>query len=156
MTDTDGKELLAEHLTSFMTFRLARAPNKLNAQISHYLRIYSDISLVDWRVLRLLEAMGDTTMSQLSRLLQMDKGQLSRKIRGLVERKLVTSRVDQVDSRQEILRIDDAGRQLVKDVLPKVQERQRLLVEGISQADLEIFLEVLAKIDTASEMRDPL
>ena len=148
MSDTNGKELLAGHLTSFMTFRLARAHNKLNAQISHYLRIYSDIGLVDWRVLRLLEAMGDTTMSQLS--------QLSRKIRGLVERKLVTSRVDQVDSRQQILRIDEAGRQLVRDILPKVQERQRLLVEGISQADLEVFLEVLAKIDAASETRDPL
>ncbi len=156
MSDTDGNQQAAEHLTSFMTFRMARAHNKLNAQISHYLKIYSDITLVDWRVLRLLEAMGDTTMSQLSRLLQMDKGQLSRKIRGLVARKLVTSRTDLVDSRQQILRIDGAGRDLVRDVLPKVQERQRMLVEGISQRELEIFLDVLAKIDTASEARDPL
>ncbi len=156
MSDTDGNQQAAEHLTSFMTFRMARAHNKLNAQISHYLKIYSDITLVDWRVLRLLEAMGDTTMSQLSRLLQMDKGQLSRKIRGLVARKFVTSRMDLVDSRQQILRIDEAGRDLVRDVLPKVQERQRMLVEGISQRELEIFLDVLAKIDTASEARDPL
>ncbi len=156
MSNPDGNERVAAHLTSFMTFRLARAHNKLNAQISHYLKIYSDITLVDWRVLRLLEAMGDTTMSQLSRLLQMDKGQLSRKIRGLVVRKLITSRMDMVDSRQQILRIDAAGRDLVRHILPKVQERQRMLVEGISRQELEIFLDVLARIDIASETRDPL
>lgn len=156
MSNPDGNERVAAHLTSFMTFRLARAHNKLNAQISHYLKIYSDITLVDWRVLRLLEAMGDTTMSQLSRLLQMDKGQLSRKIRGLVARKLITSRMDMVDSRQQILRIDAAGRDLVRHILPKVQERQKMLVEGISRQDLEIFLDVLARIDIASETRDPL
>ncbi|QUJ75364.1 winged helix-turn-helix transcriptional regulator [Sulfitobacter albidus] len=150
------KPAVSEHLTSFLTFRIARTQNKLNAQITHYLKTQSDISLVDWRVLRLLDAMGDTTMSQLARLLQMDKGQLSRKIRGLVERGLITSRVDKIDSRQQILRIDAAGKAMVAATLPVVQHRQRRLVEGISEADLELFLDVLGRIDTASEDREPL
>ncbi|MEQ6248688.1 MarR family winged helix-turn-helix transcriptional regulator [Sulfitobacter sp. HNIBRBA3233] len=154
--DHDGTNDVAEHITSFLTFRIARTQNKLNAQITHYLKTQSDISLVDWRVLRLLDAMGDTTMSQLARLLQMDKGQLSRKIRGLVDRELVRSRVDRVDSRQQILRIGEAGRALVAEVLPLVQRRQRHLVNGISGEDLETFLDVLSKIDAASEHRDPL
>lgn len=156
MKDVPGKDQAADHLTSFLTFRMARTQNKLNAQITHYLKNAADVSLVDWRVLRLLDAMGDTTMSQLSRLLQMDKGQLSRKLRGLVERGLITSRIDEQDSRQQILRIDDAGRALVSELRPVVQRRQQMLVEGIPKADLEIFLDVLSKIDSASESRDPL
>ena len=156
MKDVPSKDHPAEHITSFLTFRIARTQNKLNAQIAHYLKTQADVSLVDWRVLRLLDAMGDTTMSQLSRLLQMDKGQLSRKLRGLIDRALIDSRMDQRDSRQQILRIDTAGRQLVAELMPMVQRRQRLLVEGISEDDLETFLDVLSKIDTASENRDPL
>lgn len=154
MSDVIEKSPISDHLTSFLTFRIARTQNKLNAQITHFLKTQSNISLVDWRVLRLLDAMGDTTMSQLSRLLQMDKGQLSRKLRALVERGLITSRVDSIDSRQQILRIDAAGRSLVAEVLPVVQRRQQLLVEAISEEELETFLDVLSKIDAAAEKRE--
>ncbi len=156
MTQIEENEDLAEHLTSFLTFRMARTQNKLNAQITHYLKVHSDIGLVDWRVLRLLDAMGNTTMSKLARLLQMDKGQLSRKIAGLVKRDLITSRTDDVDSRQQILHIDTAGRALVAHMLPKVRRRHEILIDGIPEKDIEVFLDVLARIDAASERRDPL
>ncbi|UWR23349.1 MarR family winged helix-turn-helix transcriptional regulator [Sulfitobacter sp. S190] len=156
MDHSDDTDRIAERLTSFVTFRLARTQNKLNAQITHYLKTHSDISLVDWRVLRLLEAMGDTTMSQLARLLQMDKGQLSRKITGLVKRALVNSRTDEIDSRQQILSIADEGRAIVEAMLPRALARQAMLTAEISQEELAQFLDVLGRIDRAAERRDPL
>lgn len=147
---------IAGHLTSFLTFRMARTQNKLNSQITYYLKTYSDLTLVDWRVLRLLEAMEEATMAQVARLLQMDKGQLSRKTRTLLERGFMSSRIDPDDNRKQLIKIEDAGRKLIQLMLPRVEQRQKLLVEGITPQEMEIFMQVLERIDIAAARRDPL
>jgi DNA-binding MarR family transcriptional regulator len=142
-----------EELRSFLTFRMARVQAKLNAQAMQLLRAQSDLTLVEWRVVQLLRLLDRASMSQLSREIHMDKGQLSRKIKTLVERGIVISEPDETDARQQILHLSARGIDLNTELMPMMRRRQKLLVEDISEGELEVFLKVLDKIDAATDNR---
>lgn len=151
--DPARKEAIAA-LTRIVTFRLARTQNKLNAQMTYLLRKTSDLSLVEWRILRMIAAYGPATMADLARLVEMDKGQLSRKVHAMTERDLITSTPDPVDHRKFILSLSPSAEGLLERLMPMVSRRIDALVGDISAEDLETFFNVLAHIDRAAEQRD--
>lgn len=151
---SDDPKPTSEELRSFLTFRMARVQAKLNAQAMHLLRSQSDLSLVEWRVIQLLRLFDNASMSQLAREISMDKGQLSRKIKTLVERGIVISAPDEMDARQQKLRLSPRGVALNKDLMPMMRQRQKLLAEGISSDEMAVFLDVLKKIEAATDIRD--
>lgn len=155
MTRTDDDQLReVADLTSVVTYRLARANNKLTAQVAHLLKESSDLSLAEWRILRLLAAQNETTMADLARATEIDKGQLSRKIKALREAGHVTVTPDAVDHRKLDLSITDAGRAAVNALLPMAAKRQAALRRKISDAELAIFLDVLQRLEEAAEIRE--
>ena len=155
MLDDDlvRKEAIAA-LTRIVTFRLARTQNKLNAQMTYLLRQTSDLSLVEWRILRMIAAYGPATMADLARLVEMDKGQLSRKVHAMTERDLITLIPDPVDHRKLILSLSPSAEGLLERLMPMVSRRIDGLVGDIPADDLETFFNVLAHIDRAAEQRD--
>ncbi|UWQ20169.1 MarR family winged helix-turn-helix transcriptional regulator [Jannaschia sp. W003] len=145
-------------LTSFVTFRLSRTQSKLTAHTTNLLRAHSDMTVAEWRLMRLLDAGGPTTMATLARQVQMDKGQLSRKIKGLAARGLVELRPDPRDSRRQVLRITPEGSATIERLVPVIRRRQELLTRDISPEDMKVFMRVLAQLDEASdhgEVPDP-
>ncbi len=151
--DTVREEAIAA-LTQIVTFRMARAQNKLNAQMTYLLRQTSDLSLVEWRILRMIAAYGPATMADLARLVEMDKGQLSRKVHAMTERDLIISIPDPVDHRKFILSLSPSAEGLLERLMPMASRRIHALVGDISAKDLETFFNVLAHIDRAAEQRD--
>jgi len=141
-------------LTSFVTFKLARTQNKLNAQATHFLKTQSDVSLVEWRILQLMRFFEGASMSQLAAQVQMDKGQLSRNVGAMIKKGLITTTPDKADHRKQILALTDTANAVIERMMPIMQQRQKLLVDGISPADLETFFNVLSVIDEAAEFRD--
>ena len=130
-------------LTKTLTFRLARTQHRLNAQATRLLRECSDLSLVEWRVLRVLAAFDNCSMSKAAREAQIDKGQLSRKIKGMIDRGLIVTSPDPIDMRQHTLRLSVAGRQTHDRVLPVMQARQQRLKAGLGEVEIDTFLDVL-------------
>jgi len=151
---TDQNEDTIGDLTSFVTFRMSRVMNKLNGQARHLLGNTSDLSLVDWRILQVLRLYKTTSMTALARDVSMDKGQLSRKMRAMIDKGLVLSEPDQTDQRQQILKLSEAGRDMNEKLMPMMRERQARLVRDISQSDLETFLQVLDALGKAAQDRD--
>jgi DNA-binding MarR family transcriptional regulator len=155
MTDANkDPNIGADELRSFLTFRMARVQAKLNAQAMQLLRAQSDLTLVEWRVIQLLRLLNKASMSQLAREIQMDKGQLSRKIKTLVARRIVISEPDKADARQQLLHLSAHGIELNIALMPMMRKRQELLVENINESDLGVFYTVLEKIEAATEIRE--
>lgn len=144
----------ARSLTSFVTFRMSRTQNKLNAQANFLLKSQSDLSLVEWRVIQLLKLFDGASMSKLSAEVQIDKGQLSRKINTMVAKGLIVAKPDARDHRKQNLHLTPKAKAVSDAIMPLMQKRQALLLAGVSEAELETFFKVLAVIDQAADERD--
>ena len=145
-TGTDMKDTTND-LSSVLTFRLARAQAGLNAQATRILKKHSELSLVEWRVIRVIEDIGSATLSRLSAEMHMDKGQLSRNVTGMIKKGLMISTPDKHDQRKAILDVTDAGRTILRHLTPIMDERQRRLKRDITADELKVFFDVIAKIE---------
>ncbi|MEM6306120.1 MAG: MarR family transcriptional regulator [Pseudomonadota bacterium] len=149
----DLKNVFSE-LTSFVTFRLARTQNKLNAQATAILKSRSDLSLVEWRIILIVQMLDGASMSQIASELQIDKGQLSRKVAAMTKKGLIFSQMDENDQRIQHLHLTPESKELAAQLTPVMQERQRRLLQGVEPRDAETFFRVLARIEKASGKRE--
>lgn len=139
---------------AFVTFRLARLQNKLNAQATRLLRRYSDISLTEWRVLLLVSAWDSTSMAQITRDAGIDKGQVSRAVKSLKSKGYLRTRANKVDARARRLRVTDAGDALREALLPRMLRRQDHLLRDVPEGDQAAFERVLDALDHGARADD--
>lgn len=136
-------------LTSFLTYRIARVQAKLNAQGTRLLKDVADVSLAQWRILAVLGFSGKATSAQLSRDAQIDKGLLSRKLKTLIDGGLVASTPHPTDRRVQNLALTEAGQAKYEATLPHTRARQGRLMGLMSASELEVFFDVLERIEAA-------
>ncbi len=137
-----------------MTYRLARTQNKLNAQATALLKANCKLSLVEWRIILLVQLYDGTSMSHIAADVQMDKGQLSRKVAVMTKKGLIRTAPDEHDHRIHHLHLTPKAQKLAGTITPVMRKRQELLVDGVKPAELEVFFKVLQRIDAAAEARD--
>ena len=138
----------SQELRSFVTYRIARVQNRLNAQAAGLLRMHSQLSLTEWRVISLSNLAGPATATALAREGQMDKGQISRAVKKLIESGYLRARIDQGDGRQTQLSLTDKGVAIHERLISIMRARQEHLVEDLSEAELETFFKVLESLET--------
>lgn len=139
-------------LTSFVTYRIARVQNRLNAQAAAILRKHTNLSLTEWRILSIVNLIGPTTASAISREVNMDKGQISRAVKPLASAGLLASVEHEHDHRQTILQLTPRGKSIVDANVQIMRERQAQLTHDIDDAELEAFYRVLDKLQNNIEM----
>ncbi|MEM7299538.1 MAG: MarR family winged helix-turn-helix transcriptional regulator [Pseudomonadota bacterium] len=139
---------------SFVTFRLARLQSGLNAQATAILKSQAGLSIVEWRLIQTLRMFKDASPTEIAAHVQIDKGQLSRKIKSMVSKGLLTVEIDKKDQRQQHLRLTEDAERLSQRMMPKMEARQNLLLVDVSGEDLAIFYSVVDKIEAASKIRD--
>ena len=138
-------------LHQFLTYRLSRVQAKLNAQATRILRDASGITLSQWRIIALVGAAGQTRMSQLAQEAALDKGLLSRNLKGLIESGVVIARPDESDHRAQVLTLSPKGIEIFERTLPVSRERQRNLRSELTEQELRVFRRVLDKLEIAAE-----
>lgn len=140
--------------SSFVTFRLAKLQSSLNAQATAILKSQSGLSLVEWRLIQTLRMFENASLTRLASIAQMDKGQLSRKIKAMVEKGLLHVEADKHDQRVQHLKLTTKAERLSGRMMPTMEARQALLLEEVSEDDLATFYSVVDKIGKASKVRD--
>ncbi|MEM6941336.1 MAG: MarR family transcriptional regulator [Pseudomonadota bacterium] len=140
--------------TSFVTFKLARLQSQLNAQAMALLKSKSDLTLVEWRLIQVLRMFENASLTEIAEHVQMDKGQISRKITTMVRKGLLRVERDKQDQRVQHLQLTQAAEALSRRIMPTMQTRQRLLLADVSAADLQIFYEVVDKLEAAAQVRE--
>ena len=141
-----------EGLRSFVTYRIARVQNRLNAQAAAILRKHTELSLTEWRILSLVNLMGPTTASAISREVEMDKGQISRAVKPLIDRGLLDPAEHARDNRHPILRLSDVGAEIVRENSQVMRGRQERLTHNISDEELATLYELLDKLFDNAKM----
>lgn len=142
------------NLRGFLTFRLARLQSQINSQAQHILRTHADVGQSEWRVLALVGEHDVCTMARIVREGQMDKAQVSRAVKSLTDKGYLSTRLDPFDHRQTILSLTASGSTLRDRIMPLMRARQRHLMSGLTQEEVETMFELIGRIETAAERRD--
>lgn len=142
-------------LTQFLTYRLARAQARLNAQARRILKEVAGLSLSQWRILSLIGHQGEATSSELAKMFDIDKGLFSRNLKTLVRDGHVVSASDERDSRVGRLSLTGSGRDLFDRTLPVMRQRQEALRSGLTEDELTTLYAALEKLEAAADDTTP-
>jgi DNA-binding MarR family transcriptional regulator len=121
---------------AFVSSRLAAAVNE-----SRY-----EMGPRDWRIIALLAAEAPMSLNTLARESNIDKGQASRTVADLIERKLIKRSADEQDGRGISLDLTAAGRNLYKKVFPAAVERNESLLSILSANERRVLESALDKL----------
>jgi len=98
----------------------------------------------DLRILVMLGAYQPISVNEVSRRTHIDKAWISRSLRGLLRRKLITKTTHPTDSRAASLSLTRKGEALLREIAPVAQEYQRQLLQGQRTRDVERMLDLLS------------
>lgn len=141
-------------LRRFLTYRLNRLQARLNAQAARYLTAHGGITLSEWRAIALIGSLEETTLTELSREAQIDKGLLSRTLKTLVERGMVDGRQDDRDNRVQRLTLTASGTKLHERILPRMRARQRFLQAALTTSEFAALHSAIDKLEIAAEVTE--
>ncbi len=141
-------------LYRFLTFRMSRVQAKLNAQANAILQREAGLTLTQWRILALVGAAGETTLSEMARTAALDKGLISRNLKAMVTDGLILASTDKKDHRIQHLTLSERGQIIHDRTLPRMQKRQDGLRSALTDEEFETMTRVLDKLEAAAEARD--
>ncbi|MBR0715731.1 MarR family winged helix-turn-helix transcriptional regulator [Bradyrhizobium liaoningense] len=95
------------------------------------------------------------SVARLAEAVGQDKGQISRALAELVARKLIAKAVNPNDNREVLVSLTKAGLAAHDAIVAGAQERNRLLLEQLSNDELALLMEQIDRLTTtAADMLD--
>jgi len=133
---------LERYVPAFLTW----IANKLSRGASqHYLSV-ADVGIETWRCLVLLAIEGSISAQQVSRVIGMDKGSVSRCFKSMQSKGLITLGLDAGDGRVRIATLTKQGRKLHDQILGIALERERALLAVLSVPERNTLIELLTRL----------
>ena len=98
----------------------------------------------DLRILVMLGAYQPISVNEVSRRTHIDKAWISRSLKDLLRRKLITKTSHPSDSRASLLSLTNKGEALLREIAPVAEDYQRQLLQGQRARDVERMLDLLS------------
>ena len=137
---------------SFITFRLAKLQNALNTQASKLLKRHGNVTLTEWRILIAISVSDMGQMADISRHSGFDKGQVSRGVKSLTKKGLVTSVADDEAARAQVLHVTPDGKAIIDAVLPHMLARTARIERDVGAESMKHFDRVLTLMEDAAKV----
>lgn len=142
-------------LDRFVPALLNWVANKLNRGSSSVYRKRFGIGITEWRVMALLAIEGEVTANRVVEFIGLNRGATSRALQALEERGLVSVRASGTDGRAKLNTLTKAGKQLHREMLPVVLDRERRLLRHLSPSEVDVLIELLHRLHaTLPELED--
>ena len=104
------------------------------------------VTLMEWRVIGSLALDAPLSLQQISHRFDLDKGQSSRTVAGLLERDLIHRSVNGDDRRSIELRLTPSGWRLYSRILLSARSRSERLLGCLDTAERKAFLRSFARL----------
>lgn len=117
--------------------------------------LHSKFSLAEVRVLYELAHMEEPTASAIAAILQVDEGYLSRILRDLRQRGLLTARAAKADRRQRRLALTARGRRAFSRLNARATAEVADMLRGLSSSDQDQLLASLGAVETLLSDTEP-
>lgn len=150
--EADGAGL---EVTDFLTTLVVNTGNALRRHITlEYARQFG-LSMAEWRILSVVAHAHEMSFSQLVVAAATDKGSLSRMLRNLQERGLLTLRTEGAGSRRKVTcTVSPAGKKLYKQVMPIARQRQAQMLLQLTAQERRVLYGALHKLRAACGPQD--
>lgn len=139
-------------LSKRYSFRLSALSNTLTLWSTRTFGRKFGISTVEWRVLTTIAQFGASPARDITANTIMDKGNVSRAVQTLLEKKLIKRRQDKSDSRTQIISLTPAGRRLNKRVSIISINRQKRLASVLSAEERRSLDRILEKLSREAKV----
>jgi len=126
----------------------------LNAQARALISKRGDLSLAQWRVLRLISLDVAHTSTALRKLMGIDKSQFSKEISQLIADGYITSAPYEADRRQQLLAMTDKGRAAYARIAPALDARQAHLMGALTDSQRDVMFEAIKALAEAAQRLD--
>ncbi len=132
LSTTDLMERIAklEALNAHLTFRISRMSKLLELEGAQRLSD-SDINLTAYRMMLVIEVFEEISVSDLSKIMLIDRAQISRAATELIGTGLLEARADRISKRKKLLALTAAGAELYDQLRTRFDEREAALVHEI-------------------------
>lgn len=141
-------------LADLVTIRMVVLFNLMRRSSIIALKRNFDLSEMQWRIMSHLGEFAPLSLNGLAEMLILDRGQLSRGVKAMVERGLLTRNRKPGGPEIEI-DLSDSGRDLYARMVTVAIERDARLVEGIDPVDVAVVARVIGQmIDKAEIVMD--
>lgn len=144
-------------LAAYLPYRLSILSNTVSGAIAAIYVTRYGLSVADWRIVAILGMAPDRPLTQkaLCARTRMDKVQVSRAVKRLLDLGHVEREIDTADRRRAHLQLTARGRAVYDDVAPATLEWERELLSRLTPAEAAILDTVIARLQqVADEMAD--
>ncbi|WP_394692331.1 MarR family winged helix-turn-helix transcriptional regulator [Hyphobacterium sp.] len=141
----------ALRLEAYLPYRLSVASNRASRWVARSYEAKFGLSIWQWRVIAVLGGADRLTAQELTAATAMDKVNVSRAVRALIERGLVNRQKHQSDGRSALLELTSAGRSVYDEVAPVALRHEADLLDGFSRAEIEQLNELLVRLEQRAE-----
>ncbi len=144
-TDRDGEREVLD-LGAYVPYFLTSISNTWSRSSS---RLYLDlfgVGVTEWRVVSQLAIEPMIAAQHICELIGLDKGAVSRSVASLVAAGHVRESADARDARRQVLALTPSGYALHDRLIAVALARERLLLDGLSQDEIEQLIGLLQRI----------
>jgi len=140
-------------IRDLLTFRIAMLAATNDRVGQSWLWTDFGLRILEWRVIGLTAALEPVRFGTIARRLLVDKGQLSRLVKGLVELRLIQTTPDDEDQRTMRVSMTQAGRELHRKALGKAFTRNDRIVSAMTRQETEMLFQLLDKLQPLMDHR---
>lgn len=124
------------------------------AQYQKLMRYAGDLSITEWRTLWDLNEVGSLSVAELALLQHTDHSQVSRNLPAMRNKGWITMRRSQVDGRQMVIELTDAGKAVYENAAPVFRRRRERVRQAFSEEEMATLLSLLERVET--ELKLPI
>ncbi|WP_417493547.1 MarR family winged helix-turn-helix transcriptional regulator [Maricaulis sp.] len=143
-------------LGDYLPYRLAIASNQVSSMVAQAYQSRFGITIWEWRVIAILGEGRPLTAQALCDVTAMDKVSVSRAVRALADRGLISRSHNAADRRSRLLSLTASGRAIYAEIAPVALEAERDLLTGLSSDEVARLTGLLDRLrDRARELKGP-
>jgi len=143
-------------LEHFLPYRLSLLTNTVSQGIASGYQREHELTVTEWRILAVLGRFPGRTASEVVERTAMDKVAISRAVKSLMKRGLLTRKTDSFDRRRRQLLISEGlGRRVLEEVVPTAQNYEKELLGALNKAERTHLDKLLGKLqEQAARLKD--
>jgi len=140
-------------LSAYLPYRLSILSNTVSSAIAALYEQKHQLSVADWRIMAILGMEPDRaqTQTELCSRTRMDKVQVSRAIKRLLNMGHVDRTVDPEDRRQAYLKLTKPGQRAYDYVMPVTLAWERAFLSRLSEAETQTLDTMLNQLQTIAD-----
>ncbi len=142
-------------LEQFLPYRLSILSNRVSSIIAQTYKDKFGLSITEWRIMAVLGEYPGASADEVSAKTQIEKSLISRALKKLLERNLVTRSVDEKDRRRQNLMLSSIGMDVYRQIVPVSLDYEKQLLECFSAAERKQFDEMIDRLYRHAEQAPP-